>query len=143
MPELEYRPYGKLPWYPHMGPVDAAIWERYIEKHPDAFSSVAYDVAVGEGTSMNTIVNTATGGDVNRLYQRRIDAIGITPRMLYVVEVKPRASTSSLGQVKGYVKLFQRDFAPVLPVQPLIVTDELMPEMHFLSSDEGVELEVV
>lgn len=139
----QFQAYAKQLSYPHMGSEDAQIWTRFIEKYPDYFNSCAYDVAVGNGASFDTTVNAATGGNVSRLYQRRIDVVAVTDNAMYIIEVKPRASTSSLGQVKNYAKLFVRDYEPQLIVVPLIVTDQLLPDMEVLAKDEKINLIVV
>lgn len=137
---VEYEPRYK---YPHMGPKDKEIWERFLIAYPGAYKEVAYDVPVGIGTEMDTVVNPETGGDVNKLYQRKIDVVAFNGAQLYVVEVKPRASTASIGQVKGYALLFKRDYAPTQQVRTLIVTDELVPDIEFVAKEEGVEIVVV
>lgn len=142
-PTPQFGPYVAQNRYPHMGMIDAQIWTRYIMQNPGAWDSVAYDVPCGEGTPHDTVVNAATGGDINRLYQRRIDVVAVTERAIWIIEIKPRASTASIGQVKAYAKLFKRDYAPTLPVLPLIITDELLPEMELLAQGEGVNLFVV
>ncbi len=139
---IEFIPYEKRYKYPHMAPLDVEIWERFIEANPDIFDVVSYDVPVGDGAAFDTVVNEETGGHVNRLYQRKIDVVGRKNGMFFVVEVKPRASTSAIGQVKGYVTLFKRDFTINESVIPMIVTDELLPEMEFLAKDSGVQLVV-
>ncbi len=137
---IEFIPYEKRYRYPHMAPLDVAIWERFITANTDIFEVVSYDVPVGEGAGFDTLVNPATGGDVNKLYQRKIDVVGRKNGMFFVVEVKPRASTSAIGQVKGYVTLFKRDYTINEPVVPIIVTDSLLPEMELLAKSEGVQL---
>lgn len=140
---IEYVKYEKRWKYPHMGPLDAAIWERFIEKFPNEFEQVAYDIAVGEGTPMDTVVSPDTGGDVNRLYQRRIDVVGVKGASVTIIECKPRATTAAIGQIKGYALLFARDFSTAVGLKKVIVTDELMPEMKFLADSEGVGIVVV
>ncbi len=139
---IEFIPYEKRYKYPHMAPLDVAIWERFIEANPDIFQVVSYDVPVGEGAAFDTIIDADKNSDANRLYQRKIDVVGRKDGKFFVVEVKPRASTSAIGQVKGYVTLFKRDYTINEPVFPMIVTDQLMPDMEFLAKDSGVNLVV-
>ncbi len=143
MPPLDFMPYELRYKYPHMAPADKAIWERFIVANPSAFDSVAYDVPVGIGTDMDTVVNPETGGDINKLYQRKIDVVAVKDGKLFVVELKPRASTAALGQVQGYVVLFKRDYQVGVPVNPVVITDELLPDMEFLAKDAKVNLVVV
>lgn len=140
MPQLEWFPYAVRNSYPHMAATDAPIWSRFIVANPAAFDAVAYDVAVGEGASFDTVVNPLTGGHVGRLYQRRIDVVAKKDDKYFIIELKPRASTSAIGQVKGYAKIFARDFPAAPVVAPIIITDELLPEMEFLAKDEHVNI---
>lgn len=137
---LVFVKYEKRSKYPGMAPLDVQIWNRFIDQNPNAFDEVAYHVAVGGGTEMDTVVNPATGGDVNRLYQRKIDVVGKVVGGFIITEIKPRATTSAVGQVKGYQKLFVRDLNPDGFVEALIITDQLMPDIEFLSKEEGVKI---
>lgn len=137
---IDFVPYELRNKYAGMMPLDKEIWERFIRANPSAFDKVAYNVAVGGGTDMDTVVNKDTGGDVNRLYQRKIDVIGIVPQGFVIVEIGPRATTAKIGQVKGYVKLFVRDFDPVGIVDAVVMTDFLMPDMEFLAKEDNVKL---
>jgi len=101
MPEIAWVPYGQRNKYPHMMPADVKIWEAYLRENPDSFDRVAYDVPVGEGTPLDTVVSPETGGDVNRLYQRKIDVVAQRANITFVIEIKPRASTAALGQARG------------------------------------------
>lgn len=142
MDKLDFVPYGKRYHYPHMMPKDREIWERFINENPNAFDVCAYDVAVGEGTPMNTIVAEDTGGDINRLYQRKIDVVAKKGDYYFIIELKPRAGTGTIGQVKGYTTLFKRDFGQSLNATPIIITDELLSEMDYLAKTERVAIYV-
>lgn len=142
MDELIFVPYEKRYKYPGMAPKDVAIWERFITANPAAFFECAYNVAVGNGTPHDTVVNADTGGDINRLYQRKIDVIARAKDALWIIELKPRATTSAIGQVNGYATLFVRDFNPTEPVRTMVITDELMPDMEYLSKETGVPVKV-
>lgn len=141
--KLDWLPYEKRYWYPHMGPADREIWERFITAKPDAFDTCAYDVVVGRGPAEEEIV--ANGGHPNevKLYQRKIDVLAATPGILTIIECKPRASTSAIGQIEGYATLFRRDYGYKGTLNLLIITDRLMPEMEFLANNKGVNLIVV
>lgn len=140
---IDWLPYQIQTRYPHMAEADTIIWSRYVQRYPKSFEAVAYDVPVGEGAAFDTVVNPATGGDIKKLYQRRIDVLALKDGQYYVIEVKPRASTAAIGQVKGYIKLLARDQPEYASARALIITDSLMPEMEFLTRDEGVAIVVV
>ena len=129
--------------YPHMAASDTDIWNRYIAANPRKYKAVAYDVPVGEGASFDVTAGGVLGGNIAKLYQRKIDVIGLTDLEAEVIELKPRASTAALGQVKNYMRLAARDFKELRGLRPVIITDVLVPEMEWLAKEEGVELRVV
>lgn len=138
MEPIEWVKYEKRNKYAGMMPLDVEIWERFIEKNPSAFDAVAYNVAVGEGTPLNTVVSEDTGGDINRLYQRKIDVVGKAGSSIVIVEIGPHATTAKIGQVQGYAMLFKRDYDQKIPVDAVVLTDFLMPEMEFLAKAQNV-----
>lgn len=126
-----------------MKPGDVAIWERYIEKYPDAYDKVQYDFWVGSPPPFNPIVNEATEGSADGLYRRKIDVVGYKNDTIDIIEVKPRAGASAIGQVKGYKRLFVRDEKPKKEPQAIILTDILDVDMLDLTRGEGVLLFIV
>lgn len=136
-------PFAKRNWYPHMMPADVAIWERFIELHPDAYDFVEYDVKVG---SVPEFVSDHPDEAMKKqapLYEKKIDVLAYFRTEIDVIELKPRARMSTLGQVKGYVELYKRDREPLEKVNAVIITNELMPDMGELAKIEGVGMYIV
>lgn len=106
---IEKMPFGKRAWYPHMKPGDVEVWNRFIDRSPDAYKEVAYDVAVGEGAPIEegTEENIAKGYTI--LTQRKIDVIGFDGDQVHVIEVKPIATPKAVGQIEWYLELFKNE----------------------------------
>ena len=136
-------PFEKRHWYPHMMPYDVAIWERFIEQFPNAYDYVQYDVKVGSAPKHDTIVNPDTGGDSINLYKKKIDVVAYKGDQIDIIELKPKAGPSALGQVQGYGILYKAEFSP--PVEPklVVITDQLGNDMGLLAHSMGVQLVVV
>jgi len=135
---LDVFKYEKRYKYPHMKPSDVEIWERYINKYPNAYENVQYDFNVGDPPPFNPLGND--GEDLNQdlLYRLKIDVVGHTGYETDIIEIKPNAGPSAIGQVKGYKTLYIRDELPNRPVRMLIVTDKLQPNMEYLCKVEGI-----
>lgn len=140
---IEFFKYEKGYWYPHMKPRDIEIWERFIAKYPDAYEKCQYDFSVGDVPPFIQTASSKEGQAMGELYKLKIDVLGYKGNAIDLIEVKPSAGASSIGQVLGYVSLYQRDEKPTLSVQPVIVTDELRPNMDFLTQSQGVKLIIV
>lgn len=129
--------------YKHMKPRDVAIWDRFIDAFPLTYQDVRYDVLVGDPPPFNPLMDDGEDWDQDKLYRLKIDVVGYDGEKLDIIEIKPSAGPSTIGQVKAYKELFVRDEQPQIPVHMVIVTDEERPNMRYLCQQEGVRLVVV
>lgn len=135
---LDVFPYEKRMKYPHMKPADVAIWERFIESNPNAYEKVLYDVHVGSAPDFDTVVgDSADSSDIN-LYLKKIDVVGLKGGTIDIIELKPNAGASALGQVLGYVILYKREFAPSAEPRPVVITDVMKNDMETMAKAMGV-----
>lgn len=132
--------YGRRYWYPHLKPADIAIWERFIDKFPTAYDLVEYDTPVGKIPEFVSEHDDPAIQAQGTLYQRKIDVIGYKGEAIDIIELKPRASSSAIGQVNGYRFLYMRDVSKGLKVGAVILTDELLPEMEELAAAADVKI---
>lgn len=122
---------------------DKEIWERFIEKYPDAYKEAQYDFHIGDGPKFNTLMDDDTDLNQDMLYRLRIDVVGINDNQIDIIEIKPNAGPSTIGQVMGYYKLYVRDEEPKKKVGLVIVTDKENPNMVWLCQQDGVQLIIV
>lgn len=134
---------GELRRFPHMFPLDLAIWKRFLKKFDDNYRSFKYDIKVGEGRPPLKHWDKGTKKMQEILTKKRIDAVGFGPSFVDVIEVKPAASSSALGQIITYTALFKNTFETDLPIRPVIVTDSEEPDMRRLTDELGIILVVV
>lgn len=130
-------------YYPHMNFRDKAIWERFIEKFPDMYEKCQYDYHVGDAPNFNTFTDDDEDWNQDMLYRLRIDVLGHTPDKVDIIEVKPQAGASTIGQIEGYKTLYERDGHAEKPVSMCIITDILKPNMEYLCKEKGIKLFVV
>lgn len=140
---LDFFTYEKRYNYPHMKPRDVEIWERFIAKYPDAYEKCQYDFAIGDIPPFMEQTSSPQGQAMRELYRLKIDVLGYKGDTIDLIEVKPDAGASSIGQLLGYVSLYQRDIKPTQTVRPVLVTSSLRPNMDFLTQQQGVTLFVV
>lgn len=143
MQSVQTYEYKKQGWYPHMMPRDVEIWERFLRFFPDMYDTVQYDVEVGTVPGFVEDIHMAEGVNMGSLYKRKIDVVGFKTDQIDVIEVKPRASTGAIGQVKAYRDLYVRDYNPRVTPKCIIVTNVMLPDMNELAAREGVLLVVV
>lgn len=133
--------YEKLSEYPHMGPQDAALWERFIDTHPDAYETVDYDMHVGEGAAppLDTPPNAYTD-DQKHLTKKRIDVCGYKKNgTVDCIEVRPRAGSSAVGAVMVNHELL-RESLPGAKYTRRIITDKCQADMARLAALFNIEI---
>lgn len=136
-------PYSKYYWYPHMKPNDIEIWERFIEKNPEEYDYVQYDFNVGDPPPFNTLMDDGEDLNQDALYRLKIDVIGHKNNYVDIIEVKPNASPSTIGQLEGYKALYLRDEPTDKKIIMTIITDKERPNMNYLCREKGIRLVVV
>ncbi len=140
---LDVFKYELRPSYPHMSEADRSIWERFIVKYPDEFASVRYDFHVGDPPPFNTLDEDGTDRNQDKLYRKRIDVVGHTPTQDFVIEIKPSAGMSVVGQVKGYAWLYKEEKWSNVGVTPMIITDAMSTDTQRFCEREGVMFIVI
>lgn len=136
-------PLKRLHSYPHLLPEDTEIWNGFLDApHPDLLD-VEYDLRIGPPTFDVDDVDPITRKLALALNRRRIDVVihGVTT--IYVVEIKPRAGLNAFGQALGYSWLYRQEINPPNIVQPVVMTDEIIPGMADLYKAFGVALWIV
>ncbi len=134
-------PYKERYKYPHMLGKNREIWDRFIKLFPGRFDSVDYDFRVGDGIPYGPDIDPVTRATMKVLTQKRIDVLGWNGEQPTIIEVKKRVGLSALGQVLGYLALFQADLPNILEPELMIVTETIFrDDIRVL---KGYEIEVV
>ena len=124
-----------------MKPADVAIWERFVAKFPDEYDSVDYDVAVGTGQRHEGAAEIELVDGFELLTKKKIDVVGFKGQSVHIIEVKPNAGASALGQAKGYEILYRRDVDQISFLRTRLITDTVGADMPDLS--DWMEVEVI
>ena len=129
--------------YPHMSVEDKLVWDRFVGKFPDRFDSVDYDFRVGEGEQLQLELDETFQRMVTMLSQLRIDAIGWNGEQPTIIEVKPRAIVSALGQIQGYRILFVKEFPQIKAPKTLMVCETISQDVKLIFDEMKIPVEVV
>ncbi len=135
-------PYKERYKYPHMLGEDKDIWDRFIKLYPGRFDSVDYDFRVGDGIPYGPDIDPATRATMKVLTQKRIDVLGWNEEQPTIIEVKKRVGLSALGQVLGYLALFQADLPNILEPELMIVTETIFRDDIRVLKDYKIEVVV-
>jgi hypothetical protein len=124
--------------YPHMLPAEAEIWDRFLKIRQPPFINLEYDVHVGDTPIPPATLPDYLRGMYDSVMKKRIDVVAHDTDVIYVIEVKPRAGMSALGQVLAYKYLYTRDFSPGKPVEMRIVSEREEPNIREIAEPLGV-----
>lgn len=116
--------------YPHMFPLDTEVWERFLDKYAKLYNTFVYDCRVGKKTWVFPHWKKEYKRDAHMLSQLRIDVVGFRDTTIDIIEVKPRFSSSAIGQVTTYCECFIEDFEIKRPVRPVVVAGSIDPNLQ-------------
>lgn len=129
--------------YPHLMPLDRAIWDRFLERFGDEFLGVQYDVLLGEGAA--PLVG-ASEMDRRLLYfatVKRADCLLIQKDRVILVEVKPRLGMAAVGQCLVYWMWWQRQYAYGPKVEVMWCGEQSEPDLAWVMDRMGFRMVVV
>ena len=129
--------------YPHMFPGDIEIWKRFLTEYPFHAEKYEYDVKVGDGVELEESWPENIRKMATELTQGRIDVVGFSRNEILIIEVKRDASFSALGQVLGYMFLYQYTYKPRALLIGEVVTDSLSRDSKRMLEAKGVRVFVV
>ena len=133
----------KLAKYPHLFPRDVPIWERFLDKFSAHYVGFDYDIKVGTGIEPPENPTYADMRLIAGVYKKRIDAVGYQSGQTDIIEVKPAATFSAIGQVLGYAQLYRAEYPAQPAVIPVLVTDWETPDIRQFAEISGVQLVIV
>jgi len=122
---------------------DKKVWDRFVVKFPERFESVDYDFRVGDGETPSQDLEENYQRMVKMLSQHRIDAIGWIGDEPTIIEVKPRAVISALGQLQGYRILFTNEFSRFGIPGLLMVCEVISQDVRRVFQEMKIPIEVV
>lgn len=113
-----------------MFPLDIEVWDRFLDEYSALYETFVYDCRVGKKTWVFPHWNSEYKKNARELSQLRIDVVGFRDSTIDIIEVKPRFSSSAIGQVLAYREAFSKDFKPDKPVRAVVVAGEIDPNLQ-------------
>ncbi len=117
---------------------DVAVWTRYLRSPLVRIDEVWYDVHVGAPIPTGPDATEADRKVAAALGKKRIDVVARVGDVFWVIEVKPRADMTAVGQAVSYLRLFVQEFEPRRGVMGVIVCDEVDGDIVSVCEELGV-----
>lgn len=129
--------------YPNMARHDAALWERYLKQSASLLRGVTYDLRLGGLETSDPDASEEEKYMWRQNTAERIDVVADRGTEHWVIEVRPNAKLGALGSAIGYVLLGQREPWTTLPLVPVVLTDNIAPDVRWVADQLGVLVIIV
>lgn len=129
--------------YKHLLPNEIRLWKRFLANPPFPVVSVTYDLHLGRGAPLQPHWDESMIRMVAEVTRKRVDAIVVTPGATVIIEIKPRAGMSALGQLLAYKQLFLSEYSPAGQLRLACVCERVAPDLDRVFASHGIELYVV
>lgn len=135
-------PYAHRGYYQHLSPRDTALWDQFITRYPNEFELVWYDIPCG-CTPLDGQPNDPPWLEryATQTYCKRIDVIAQAGSHFHIIELKPNAGMTALGQVIMYTHCLRDQVPKSYRLEPHIITDHADPDLFPLLARFGVTLD--
>ena len=114
-----------MPTYPHFLAADIDVWSRYLRNPIVPIKEVWYDVHVGGAVKLLPGADEMDKRIAAGVTRKRIDVVAKVGAGFWIIEVKPVAGLTAIGQIIIYTRLFVREFSVTGEVFPVIIADEV------------------
>jgi len=101
------------PWYEGMNDEAASLWRKFLRLYQTDFESFSYNVRIGQGLDPGPSASDATRAQWKALTSKRADVVATRAGQTWAIEVEPRVTARTVGQVVTYRHLLP-DHWPVL-----------------------------
>jgi len=128
---------------PHMARRDLALWYRFLDRHGSEYQAIFYDVALGDGTDPGPDQLPEYRFGFIRLTRLRADAIAVRPAGWTLFEVRPAAGAGALGAIVTYRALWEADPPDKRPLEAILITDTIKPELRPIYAGQDVRILLV
>jgi len=126
--------------YPHMLDTDVPVWELFLDRNPNLFERIYYDVRIG-----GVYPGPEYGEEKMRkmFWQttaKRIDALGEMKDEIWIIEVAAAPGLRATGQLQTYMALWWEDPKILKPVKAVLVCRSIDKDLERALEFYGVLL---
>jgi len=126
--------------YPHMLPEDKPVWDLFLDRNPNLFEKIYYDVRIG-----GVMPGPEIGDEKMRLMfwqntAKRIDAVGELKNEVWIIEVATRPGLRAMGQLLTYYPLWFEDPKIIKPTKAVLVCQSIDEDLRRALEYNGVLL---
>jgi hypothetical protein len=123
-----------------MLPADVPVWELFLDRNPNLFEKIYYDVRIG-----GVMPGPEHGDEKMRLMfwqntAKRMDALGELKDEIWIIEVADRPGLRASGQLRVYWNLWFEDPKIIKPAKAVLVCRSIDEDLRRALEYDGVLL---
>jgi hypothetical protein len=103
--------------------MEAFLWTKFLEEHGNEYYNYKYDIHLKKPIKIPEGMPKEYAADAIHLSSLRIDATMETKNEIYVVEIRPDATASAIGNLILYRFLYKMEFQPTKTVKMMLITN--------------------
>lgn len=129
--------------YPGMAPREVIIFRAWLALHQSEYDRFEYNVRVGNGIDPGDAYPAIYRQQYIENTQKRVDVVAWKGDQPTIIEVKDRATASSMSQILTYKALWPITFPDSPAPKLLLVTNRVAADMPMVLDASGITLEIV
>lgn len=117
---------------------ETALVKQWVADHGAPYRGFDFNVRVGHGVTPPANLPEPYRSQAVDVSKRIIDVVAYLPGGIDILEVKGRADPCSVGQIRAYTRLWNRDHPDLMVKDAGVICALLDDDMAFVLAAEGV-----
>jgi len=127
----------------HLNKLEVAIWKRFLDKYEDKYTNYVYDFHLPIAKKPPVDLSPTYVANMNKLSAKRIDVVMEGKFSKWLVEIRPKARQTSIGQLSLYYYLYRKYYASEKRISLMLVSDIFNPEIAMSAKQLNISYIVV
>lgn len=107
---LRWFPLIQLPKFPNLQGGESILATRFVKKNPLKLDKISYNIPLGGGAPARDGLPKTLKKNWDYLSGAKMDALGFTENVLYIIEFKSLPNYNIAGQLFFYKNRFQKEY---------------------------------
>lgn len=127
---------------PQFSSEDLPLWMAFKNELEQKYDLIEYSVRL-HGQKLPPSEDPVYAGMWEKITARRIDAVAHTTDRIDIIEFRPFAGPSAIGQLLMYKTLYEMEVKPTKPIKLILITDLITDHILLTAKAAGIEVIVI
>ncbi len=124
----------------HMSPGDMPIWRIFQSKFGKGFKEFHFDVQLGTTPPAHDDTESKFKQMWKKVTSKRIDVVGVKVGEIWIMEFRPVAGMSAVGNAISYTAIWNSDPPDKRRAIPFVITDTADPDILKTAEKIGITI---